>query len=126
MILRLRQMIYALSSIGAVSTLGFIAYAGQSFRSLFSGFTPWALASYVVFAVAGLVAYQQWLAAIVLVSSLVATLFAAAGYFDALFIHVHSTSALVFIFVPLYQLILAALVLLISLVSRFLRVRPTI
>src|SRR5207248_10168748 len=116
MILRLRQMIYALSSIGAVSTLGFIAYAGQSFRSLFSGFTPWALASYVVFAVAGLVAYQQRLAAIVLVCSLVATLFAAAAYFDALLTHVHSSSALVLLCVPLYHLTLAALVLLVSLI----------
>ena len=75
--------------------------------------------SYALFAVAGVAARQQWLAAIVLVSSLVATLFAAAAYFDAFFIHVHSTSAIIFIFLPFYQLIVAAVVLLLSLISRF-------
>jgi len=123
---RLRQIIYALTLIGAVSTLGFIAYAGRSFHSLLSGFTPWALSPYAVFALAGVAVRLQWVAVVVLVFSLVATVYAAAAYADAFFIHVHSTSAIIFIFLPFYQLILAAVVLLLSLISHFVRPVPTI
>jgi hypothetical protein len=126
MMRRLRQIIYALTSIGAVSTLAFIAYAGRSFHSLVSGFTPWALTPYAVFALAGVAVRLRWVAVVVLASSLVATIYAAAAYADAFFIHVHSTSAIIFIFLPFYQLILAATVLLLSLVSRFVRPIPTI
>jgi len=121
----LRQIIYALTSIGAVSTLGFMAYAGRSFHSLLSEFTPWALSPYAVFALAGLAVRLQWVAGVVLLSSLVA-IYAAAAYADAFFIHVHSTSAIIFIFLPFYQLILATVVLLLSLISRFVRPSPTI
>jgi hypothetical protein len=123
---RLRQTIYALTLIGAVSTLGFIAYAGRSFHSLVSGFSAWALSPYAVFALAGAAVRLQWVAVVVLVSSLIATILAVAAYTDAFFIHVHSTSAIIFIFLPFYQVILAAVVLLLSLISRFVRPIPTI
>jgi hypothetical protein len=123
---RLRQIIYALTLIGAVSALGFIAYAGRSFHSLLSGFSAWALSPYAVFALAGVAVRLQWVAAVVLVSSLVATVYAAAAYADAFFIHLHSTNGIIFIFLPFYQLILAAVVLLLSLISRFVRPIPTI
>ena len=122
----LRKIVYALTLIGAVSTLSFIAYAGRSFHSLLSGFTPWALSPYAVLALAGVTVRLQWIALVVLVSSLVATVYAAAAYANAFLIHVHSTGAIIFIFVPFYQLILAAVVLLLSLISRFMRPVPTI
>jgi len=83
------------------------------------------LSPYAVFALAGVAVRLQWVAGVVLLSSLVA-IYAAAAYADAFFIHVHSTSAIIFIFLPFYQLILATVVLLLSLISRFVRPSPTI
>ena len=50
--------------------------------------------------------------------ALAALLFGGFAYVDALFVHVSSTSALVFIFIPLYQLLAASIALVLALAVR--------
>jgi hypothetical protein len=122
----MKVITYIVVAAGAVGTLVVMAYAGQSLQSLVSGFTPWTLAPYAAFAAACALARSRGVVATTLVASVVATLFAGFIYIDAFFIHIYSTSALVFICIPLYQLIVAAILLLIAFVSRRAHVTPTI
>jgi len=116
---QLRYFIYAITLLASAGSLGLMAYAGQSFESLLSGFTLWVVAPYAVLAAAGAIA-RTWPVVIVsLLVSLICIGYAILVYLDAFFVHTHSTSALVFIFVPLYQLIVAAAVLLASCISRW-------
>jgi hypothetical protein len=121
----MKSITYTVLAIGALGTLGVMAYAGQSLESLVSGFTLWALAPFATFAAACALA-RRAVAIGVLVAAVVATLFAAFIYIDAFFIHIHSTSALVFIFIPLYQLVAAAILLVAAFVSRRAHVTSTI
>ena len=122
----MKSITYTVIAIGAVGTLGVMAYAGQSLQSLLSGFTLWALAPFATFAAACALARSRSVIVVALIAAVVATLFAAIIYIDAFFIHIHSTSALVFIFVPLYQLVAAAILLLVAFVTRRAHVTPTI
>ena len=122
----MKSITYTVVAIGAVGTLGVMAYAGQSFESLVSGFTLWALAPFATFAAACALARRRGVIVVALIAGVVATLFAAFTYIDAFFIHIHSTSALVFIFVPLYQLVAAVILLLVAFVTRRAHVTPTI
>ena len=126
MVPRFRYLTYAFSLVGAIGTVALMAYAGQSLKSLLSGFTPWAIAPYAVFAAAGAIARTRAIVVVTAFVSLAAVLYAAFAYVDVFFVHIHSTGALVFIFVPLYQLVVAALVLVISLISLRAGVTPTI
>jgi hypothetical protein len=122
----MKSITYTVLAIGALGTLGVMAYAGQSLESLVSGFTLWALAPFATFAAACALARSRAVAIGVLVAAVVATLFAAFVYIDAFFIHIHSTSALVFIFIPLYQLVAAVILLVAAFVSRRAHVTSTI
>jgi|GEM_PF-2666945 len=114
----MKSIIYAIAVGGAVGTLAMMAYAAQSFASLFSGLTLWALAPFAGFAVAGAVARNRGVVIAALVAVAVAVLFAGFVYTDAVFIHPHSTSPLAFILVPLYQLTAAAILLIAAFVLR--------
>jgi len=122
----MKSITYAVLMIGALGTLAVMAYAGQSLESLVSGFTLWALAPFATFAAACALARSRVLTIGALVAVILATLFAAFIYIDAFFIHIHSTSALVFIFIPLYQLVVAVILLIIAFITRRFHVTPTI
>ncbi len=111
--------------VGALISLGALYYAGQSVRSLLSGFTAWVILPYAVFSVACSLVRTRGVALIIFVVSVMAVLCAGFIYVDALFLHSSSTSALVFIFIPLYQVIAAGVMLVISFFSRRLVAKPT-
>jgi hypothetical protein len=99
----------AILVIGSFVTVAALVRGGGSIASLFSGFTVWALVPYgILFASSSLARTSGRALATLIVSSL-ATAFAVLIYFDAMFVSTSSTSALVFVFIPLYQLIVAAI-----------------
>jgi|ERR1051326_3789642 hypothetical protein len=113
----MKKIIYGAIAIGAIGTVAVMAYAGQSLESLFSGFTAWTLAPFAIFALACSVARNRGVVIVTLVAVILALVLGAFIYIDALFVHIHSTGALVFIFVPLYQLIVAVIVLVAALTT---------
>ena len=96
-------------TIGALVTVASLLHCGGSVASLLSGFTLWALIPYAVLFASCSLARTRGRTLTTLVVSVLATAFAAFAYGDAMFSHSSSTSALIFIFVPLYQLIAAAI-----------------
>ena len=106
----LRLLTYSIASVGAAATLAAMVYAGGSLRSLLDGFTIWALVPYAAFAAAAAIARTRGSLLAAFLSCLAAVGFGLFIYWDALFVHISSTSALVFIFIPLYQLLAAAIV----------------
>ena len=113
-----RTAIYSFLVLGILSTLGFLVFAAQGFRGLLSGFTLWGIVPYFVFGAAICIARTRGSVITVSVVSLAAVFFAAFLYIDAFFIHTSSTSALAFIFIPLYQLLAAVVVLVFALERR--------
>ena len=98
----------AVLAVGAFVTLAALLHGGGSLSSLLDGFTVWVLSPYAAFCASCSLARTQGRALATLIVSSLATAFAALLYGDAMFGHTSSTSALVFIFIPLYQLIAAA------------------
>lgn len=99
---------------GALATIGAIGHAAGSASSLLSGFTVWALLPYLVLLASSRVAVSRGRALTVAIIAPLVSAFALFFWADALFVHTTSTSPLVFLFVPLYQLI-ASLILLTAL-----------
>jgi len=95
--------------VGTLATIAALAYAGRSLSALLSGFTIWALCPYPVLFASSRFAATRGRALTVCIVSLLASAFAVFVYWNALFVHTSSTSALVFVFVPLYQLIAAVI-----------------
>ena len=114
-----RSVSYSVLVLASLSTLGFMVYAAQSFRSLLSGFTLWALTPYLTFASAICIARTRGSIIAASIVSLVAVFFATCAYIEALFVHISSTSALVFLFIPFYQLLAAFVVLVFALERRY-------
>ena len=108
--MHLRVATYFVAVIGIAITFAAMAHAGGSVRSLADGFTVWAVIPYVMFAAAAVVARTRGAIVAVFIVCLFAVLFASYIYFDALFVHISSTGALVFVFIPLYQLMAAVVV----------------
>ena len=106
----LRVTTYGIAAVGAVATVAAMAYAGGSLRSLLDGFTIWALLPYAALAAAAAIARTRGSILAVFLVCLAAVVFGLFIYGDVLFIHISSTGALVFIFIPLYQLLAAAIV----------------
>ncbi len=121
----LRIASYCILSLGVVATLAAMVYAGGSIASLLSGFTVWAVAPYVAFLIAVVIAPTRGAAIAALVFCLAAALFASFIYFDALFVHISSTGALVFVFIPLYQLLTAAIIIVLCIERRVHATRNT-
>ena len=114
----LRRVSYSFLVLGGLGTLALMVYAAQGFRSLLSGFTVWALIPYAAFAIATRIACTRGSIIAASVASFVGVLFGMFIYVDALFVHISSTNALVFVFIPLYQLLAALVVLVFALERR--------
>lgn len=97
--------------VGVLATIAAMVLAGGSAAALLSGLTIWALLPYALFLASSRFADTRGRSLTVCIVSAVASVFAVVSYADALFIDSSSTSALVFVFVPLYQLIAAAILL---------------
>ncbi len=106
-----RSASFSIQALGSAATLAAMAYAGAGFHLLLNGFTAWTLAPYVTLLTAATIACTRGSLIAVFGASLAAALFGSFIYYDALCIHTSSTSALVFIFIPLYQLLAAVIVL---------------
>jgi hypothetical protein len=93
-------------AVAGVVTLWCMLY-GALWKFEWTWFYPWALSPYVVlaivFAAAGNRSKATQIASVV--AGIAVLLFASYLYFDAMLVHVSSTSALIFIFAPLYLLI---------------------
>jgi hypothetical protein len=114
----MRCVSYSFLVAGSLGTLALMIYAAQGFGSLLSGFTVWALIPYAVFAIAIWMARTRGSVIASSVASLIAVLLGAFIYIDALFVHISSTSPLAFVFIPLYQLLAAVVVLVFALERR--------
>jgi hypothetical protein len=99
----------AILASGPFVTVAALFHAGDNLWSLLNGLTAWALIPYALFLASCPIARSRGRALATLTVSGLATAFAVLVYGDAMFIHTNSTSSLVFIFVPLYQLIAAAI-----------------
>ena len=106
----MRILSYTIAAGGGLGTLAAMVYAGGSPGALLSGFTLWALLPYAALAGAAAIAPTRGTLLATLIVSVVAVIFGGLVYIDALFIHVSSTSALVFVFIPLCQLFAATVV----------------
>jgi len=90
-----------------LSIYGFIdeGFQWSGLLQLF-GFLIWADVPYVaVFWLAAVLVHGRSTAMLVLVAAFAVVMFGALVYFDAFFVHLDPQSALVFLFVPLYQLL---------------------
>lgn len=96
-------------TIGAAVTLAALGYAAGSASALVSGFTVWALLPYAVLLCADRLPKTHGVARGILTVSLLSVAVANVVYLRALFVDVSSTSPLVFVLIPLYQLIAAAI-----------------
>ena len=97
--------------VGVLGTSAAMVMAGGSVAALLSGLTIWALLPYALLLASSRFAGTRGRALTACIVSVVASAFAVVAYADALFIDSSSTNALVFVFVPLYQLIAAAILL---------------
>lgn len=110
----LRHIETAVLVLACVATVVIMLYAA-CWKFEWSGFYPWATTPYVVYLLISR-AFGRFVPSSALAGCIVAILmlaFTLVVYIDAMFIHVSSTSALVFIFVPLYLLVGGPLLLLI-------------
>lgn len=95
-----------LSVVGAAVTFGILLKAGGS-KILFSGFTLWALLPYFLFSALARASTVKFYRLLVLALASLSVIVGIGFYIDANFIHLDAQGALVFLFVPLYQLIAA-------------------
>ena len=109
--MKYRTLTSTVLAIGALVTVAALLHGGGSASALLSGFTPWALAPYAVLLAATRLARTPRISIAVLVVSGLATAFGSVVYVDAMFLREGSTNSLVFLFIPLYQLMAAALLL---------------
>ncbi len=107
----LRIASYSIATLGAAVTIAAMIHGGGGLRSVLNGFMIWALLPYGALAAAAAISRTRGSLIAAFVVCLLAVLFGSFIYLDALFIHTSSTSALVFIFIPLYQLLAAVVVL---------------
>lgn len=90
--------------LGIILTLGFSAYAGGGLGLLLSGFTLLGVLPYLVLL---FVSYRAVSLRLLFTVTLLGTLFVLSTYlyFDSLFIHPDAQGALIFLFLPIYQLL---------------------
>ncbi len=103
---------------GGIFTVAMAIHAAGGFRLDAVLFDLWAIAPYAVFVLASRLAVSRGASIAVLVCCTLATVFAVSVYYDAFFGHISSTSGLVFLFIPLYQLIFAGVLLVIVAAKR--------
>ncbi len=104
-----KRLAYLAIGLGFVGTLAAMAVASESmFRFLLSGFTIFALLPYLLLLGCAPLVGTRGRALVFCLVAMVASALALYAYADALFIHISSTSALVFVFLPLLQICLSA------------------
>ena len=103
----LRAATSCIAGCGALFTAVMMIYAAQGITLGACLFALWAIAPYAVFIITARVARSRAAVTIALVGCALASAFSAFIYIDAFFVHIHSTNALVFLFIPLYQLVFA-------------------
>ncbi|MFM7784808.1 MAG: hypothetical protein ACKPE6_09230 [Gammaproteobacteria bacterium] len=102
---------------GVVLTIAALLRGAGSPEALLNGLSAWALAPYAVFLACNSIARTRRRAIATLVVSGLATGSAAIVYVDGMFLRSSSTSGLVFVFIPLYQLVVAGILLLVLAVT---------
>jgi len=100
-----------LLALGAILTLAAMAYAGSSLASLVNVFTLWALLPYGVLLLSRFWARSLIRAWVVLGSTTLTVGFAMLAYANSVRPSSGPTSSLAFVAVPLYQLVVATLLL---------------
>jgi hypothetical protein len=102
---KLKVVTYAVLCISTLGVIGFVTYTSGGFDVLSNGFlfVLWAVSPYILL---GTVSFRAMSHRTVLTSSVLSVLCMASVYmyFDSLFIHPDAQGALVFLFLPLYQL----------------------
>ena len=99
----------AVLAIGSLITVAALYHGGDSLSSLFSGFTVWALIPYGVLLASSSLARTRGKAFATLIVSGIAAAFGVFAYGHATFVNTSSTRALVFLVIPFYQLVAAAI-----------------
>lgn len=98
------KAVYGVSAVGALFTLGLLWHAG-GMKGLLSGFALWALLPYAGFCLAARVIKSAWFITALLVLTILSVAAGAYFYIDAMFIHIDAQGALIFLFMPLYQVL---------------------
>lgn len=115
-----RNLTFAVLLLGVVITLSIMAYAAQG-DSLFSpvmlGFAAWAMAPYLLLFYSTRFLTSARVSWVIFVSILAIVCLGVFIYIDAFFIHLDPQSGLVFIFIPIYQLILSGIILIVASIS---------
>src|SRR4051812_18618132 len=106
-----RNVSYSILALGGVATLLALTLSGEGFRGLASGFAIWVILPYIALATAACIARTRGSIIAVLAVSLLAVVVAVYSYAGLFVGHQTSTAALIFVFLPLYQLLAALIVL---------------
>lgn len=101
---KLKVFNFALLLLGALLTLGFLSYAGGGLSSLLDWFVLLGILPYFILAVVSHYAILHRIAVVVASLSII-FLFSTYVYYDSLFIHPDAQGALIFLFLPIYQLL---------------------
>lgn len=114
-----RNFTFALLIVGFVITLFTMVHAVGGFNSIFSlasmGLVLWVMVPYLVLFFSARMRTSSKVSWVIPVSTLVIVGLGVGVYIDVFFVSMEgSTSGLIFLFVPLYQLILACLVFFVS------------
>jgi hypothetical protein len=106
--------------LGALCTIAALAYATGGASSLLKAghLAIWSLLPYAVLLVSTALAGTRGRALAAFIVSVLVSGYGLFIYSDALFVHLSSTGGLVFLFIPLYQLITAIIFLLVLFFSR--------
>ncbi len=111
---------------GVLMTAGALVQSAEGFSGLWSPIAAWALAPYVTILAASFLARSNRAAVVTLVLASLASALAVFAYSDGLLRHQSSTSALVFLFIPLYQNVPGYLFLVTLVVLRLVSVGPDV
>ena len=113
---------------GAVLSSIILVYATQpwspdfTFDRILSGYTIWILSPFFLMGIPALILnFSKSSSKAYFIGSLIVTLIVLVSYIDAFFIHLDAQGALIFIFMPGYQIIGYIIVLIITFVIQFVK-----
>jgi hypothetical protein len=103
---------YIVLAVAVAANAWFEQYArGSSARITLDGMSAWVAAPFLLLLVAVFLAASARTVKVVLASSAMLALFGISFYWDAMFLHVDAQVGLIFLFVPFYQLVAVAIIL---------------
>lgn len=114
----MKTSIYGLLAIGAGGALAGMYHAAGGVSGWLNLFTLWVLLPYLVLLLAARWAVRKPIVVTVLVVAILVAGFGSYAYYEALVVQTSSTSALVFVTVPLWQLIAAGVAFLTAFATR--------